>query len=570
MKSTFLSNLPNLSNLSKPQRTLVLRVLSASALTVAMVTPAFAADTATPAPITLTAPVGLQGVPALPFTGVKSADFTVSNNNMTTIDVTPNQGPEGTPVTISGKGLSANTALPLTWSTADGAWIVDVQPNSVNYMGSKYIKYNVDIATVTTDANGAFTYFTKIPRDFGGVHDIYAVQNGVAIAHGGFQMNTTLKISPTSGPIGTPITVTYTGMGPNLYTGGVSVLWDNNYAGEAQAIWTRGTSVFKIRAAGPVGTHYVALTAGIGVQYMNIKQSPVPWGKGSAVSFKVTKDAGAPKASIEYPQSVTPSVTQRTTLSNVGLDPNTQAVATLSQTSGVVESKVKLNVTGLTSTGPLQIVWATVVGNRVNCTGTCWVYNAVPMGTAAPTNGTINQEVTIPDNLGGWHVIQVKQGESIEAQASFYVKESIFNYLDKNGKVLSAGIAKADTANTPELRSGSGVPKSTFKAGEEFTIAMKGVGWTQLDNTMAVTYDNGYIGYGCGFNSNGYMVVHLRATGAPGTHIIDLHPVLYVFQPSFANTPYGALPVLSNADDLPGLALGYQSPAVHFAITIVK
>ena len=570
MKSTFLSNLPNLSNLSKPQRTLVLRVLSASALTVAMVTPAFAADTATPAPITLTAPVGLQGVPALPFTGVKSADFTVSNNNMTTIDVTPNQGPEGTPVTISGKGLSANTALPLTWSTADGAWIVDVQPNSVNYMGSKYIKYNVDIATVTTDANGAFTYFTKIPRDFGGVHDIYAVQNGVAIAHGGFQMNTTLKISPTSGPIGTPITVTYTGMGPNLYTGGVSVLWDNNYAGEAQAIWTRGTSVFKIRAAGPVGTHYVALTAGIGVQYMNIKQSPVPWGKGSAVSFKVTKDAGAPTASIEYPQSVAPSVTQRTTLSNVGLDPNTQAVATLSQTSGVVESKVKLNVTGLTSTGPLQIVWATVVGNRVNCTGTCWVYNAVPMGTATPTNGTINQEVTIPDNLGGWHVIQVKQGESIEAQASFYVKESIFNYLDKNGKVLSAGIAKADTANTPELRSGSGVPKSTFKAGEEFTIAMKGVGWTQLDNTMAVTYDNGYIGYGCGFNSNGYMVVHLRATGAPGTHIIDLHPVLYVFQPSFANTPYGALPVLSNADDLPGLALGYQSPAVHFAITIVK
>ena len=120
------------------------------------------------------------------------------------------------------------------------------------------------------------------------------------------------------------------------------------------------------------------------------------------------------------------------------------------------------------------------------------------------------------------------------------------------------------------MRDGSGVPKSTFKAGEEFTIAMKGVGWTQLDNTLAVTYDNNFIGYGCGFNSNGYMVVHLIATGAPGTHIIDLHPVLYVLQPSFANTPYGALPVLTNATDLPGLALGYQPPAVHFAITIKK
>lgn len=508
-------------------------------------------------------------MPALPFTGVKSATFTAPEK-MVTLDVTPNQGPEGTPITISGKGLPASTTFPLTWSTADGAWIVDVQPNTVNYMGTKYTKYNVDLATVTTDASGAFSYKTKIPRDFGGVHDIYAVKDGVALAHGGFQMSTTLTISPKSGPIGTPITVTYTGMGPNLYTGGVSVLWDNSYAGEAQALWTRGTAKFKIRAAGPVGTHYVALTAGIGVQYMNIKQSPVPWGKGSSAAFKVTKDSGAPAASIEFPAKIEPTVTQRTTLTQVGLDPNTTAVATLSQTSGPIDTKVKLHVTGLKTTGQHQIVWATVVGNRVNCTGTCWVYNGVPMGAATPSNGTIDQDLTIPDHLGGWHVIQVKQGDVIEAQVSFYVKESIFNYLDKNGKVLSAGIAKADPSSMPELRDGSGVPKSKFKVGEEFTVAMKGVGWTQLDNTLAVTYDNSYIGYGCGFNSNGYMVVHLIATGAPGTHIIDLHPVLYTNQPSFANTPYGMLPVLTNDRDIPGLALGYQPPAVHFAITVTK
>ncbi len=554
---------------SQHLRTNVLRVVIATALPIAMMTPAMGADTNPVTPIYLSAPQGLPGVPALPFTGTKSAAFTIPEK-MVTLAVTPQQGPEGTPITISGTGLPANATMPLTWSTADGAWVVDVQPNSVNYMGTKYTKYNVDMATITTDANGAFTYKTKIPRDFGAVHDIYLVQNGVAVAHGGYQMSTTLSISPKSGPIGTPITITYTGMGASLYIGGVSVLWDNNYAGEAQSLWTRGTAVFKIRAAGPVGTHYIAATAGIGVQYMNIKQSPVPWGKGSAVAFKVTKDAGAPKASIEYPPSVAPSTALRTTLSDVGVDPNTKAVATLSQTSGVVESKVNLNVTGLTTKGDHQIVWATVVGNRVNCTGTCWVYNAVPMGNATPVNGAFSQSVTIPDNLGGWHVIQVKQGDVIEAQIPFYVKESIFQYKDKNGKVLSNGIAKADTAQTPELRDGSGVPKTTFKAGEEFTIAMKGVGWTQLDNTMAVTYDNSYIGYGCGFNSNGYMVVHLIATGAPGTHIIDLHPVLYVFQPSFANTPYGALPVLSNNTDLPGLALGYQPPAVHFAITITK
>ena len=122
-------------------------------------------------PLFLTAPVGLQGVPALPFTRVKSASFTVPEK-MVTLDVIPNQGPEGTPITISGKDLPANATLPLTWSTADGAWIVDVQPNTVNYMGVKSIKYNVDMVTVTTMPVAPFTYKTKIPRDFGGVHDI--------------------------------------------------------------------------------------------------------------------------------------------------------------------------------------------------------------------------------------------------------------------------------------------------------------------------------------------------------------------------------------------------------------
>jgi len=556
-------------------RSFAIRAIMVSLLGASVIVPAYAADT-TSGPVTLFAPKGLPGVPALPFTGVKSATFTATDANMAALDVSPSQGPEGTPITISGKGLPANVTFPLTWSTADGGWVAEVLPNTVNYMGVKYVKYNVDMATVTTDATGAFSYKTTIPRDFGAVHDIYAVKDGVAIAHGGFQVNPTLSITPKSGPIGTEITVTYTGMGPNLYTGGSSVLWDNGASGAAQAIWTRGTTVFKMRASGAVGNHYIGMTAGIGVQYMNVKQSPVPYSKGSVALFKVTKDAGAPAAYIEYPAVVEPSISQRTTLSDVGLDPETKAVASLSATSGVVGTKVKLDVKGLTSTGPLSIVWSTVVGNRVNCPpgATCWVYNGVPLGTATPTSGAISQDVTIPDNLGGWHVIQVKKGELIEAQIPFYVKESIFNYVDKAGKVLSAGIALADsnpaTKNFPESRDGSGTPTRTFHVGDEFTIAMKGVGWTQLDNTMAVSYDNSYIGYGCGFNSNGYMVVHLTATGALGTHIIDLRPVMYVFQPSFANTPYGALPIMTNYNDIPGLALGYQPPSVHFAITIVK
>ena len=554
---------------------MAVRIALAAVLPIAIIAPAMAADATTP--VSLSAPVGLKGVPALPFTGVKAPAFSTSTQNLKNIEVLPQQGPEGTPITITGTGLTANSSIQLTWSTADGYWKVGIDPTTVNYMGVGYTKYNVNLTTVTTDATGSFTFKTKIPRDFGGVHDIYALESGAAVAHGGFQMRPSISITPTSGPVGTPITVEYMSMGPNLYTGGASVLWDNSYAGEAQGVWTRGYSKFTIRASGDVGKHFVAMNAGIGVQYMNTKQSPVPFSLGGKAAFLITKDAGAPKASIEYPETFQPTdPTQHTTQSTVGADANSKAVATLTSTNGVVGEKVKLNVTGLTTTGAHQIVWASVIGNRVNCTGTCWVYTAVNLGpnatplSATPTDGTLSSEITIPDHLGGWHVVQVKQGDLVEAQVAIYVKESIFNYVDKSGKVLSAGVAAADVSLAPELRDGSGVPKTTFKAGEEFTVAMKGVGWTQLDNTLAVTYDNNYIGYGCGFNSNGYMVVHLIATGKPGTHLIDLHPVLYTNQPSFANTPYGMLPVLTNKNDIPGLALGYQPPTVHFAITITK
>ena len=49
-----------------------------------------------------------------------------------------------------------------------------------------------------------------------------------------------------------------------------------------------------------------------------------------------------------------------------------------------------------------------------------------------------------------------------------------------------------------------------------------------------------------------------------------MYPLLYTLNPSYGNTPNGMLPMLTYADDLPGLALGYRLPAIRLAITIVK
>ena len=550
----------------KVTKKVALRITAAALLPISLMSPAGAADSLD---VVLYAPSDMKGVPALPFTG-EIIKVTDPISGVGPLTVSKSQGKIGDLLTISGKDLKANTEITLTWSTAKGAWKAQLLPNSVNYTGYQWDKFTVVMAKVKTDANGAFSFATTIPEDFGGPHDIYATIDGVAIGKTGLQVTPSISMTPDRGPVGTPITITYKGMGPNLYTAGISVLWDNNFAGEAQSIWTRGTSTFQIYAAGKIGKHLVCGMDGIGVQYMNINQSPVPYAGGDCLNFTTTRDNGPAPATITYPQDVTPTTTQRT-LMNEQIDPASKAIMTTSKSFGVVGDKVDVAVSGLTPNTEFAITWANVVGSRVNCTtGTCWIYSGEKLGSVtSDAKGNVSTVVEIPDHLGGFHALQIKKGDLAQAQQSIFVKQSIFANTDATGKSI-LGLAKAFTSKAPEARNSSGTPTLKFKAGDEITIAMKGVGWTQLDNTMAVTYDNNYVGYGCGFNSDGYMVIHLRATGAPGTHIIDLHPIMYTNQPSFANTQYGMLPILSYNTDFLGLALGYKQPAVHFEFSIVR
>lgn len=526
----------------------------------------------------LKAPKEIPGVPALPFTGLKSATFTIPTNAAGTLAIAPQTALVGGDLTISGKSLPANTPVKLVWGTTETAsWAVEITPATVNYLGVKYTTtpFFVDITTITTDAQGSFTFKTKTPSDFGGTHDVYAVIDGAATAKGGLQIGRTFSMSPKSGPVGTPFTVTYTGLGPKLYGSGGALLYDNKYVGQLQGRWTRGTASAVVTASGAVGKHYVSANAAISFSYLNILQSPDPFGTPGTSVFTITKDNGAFKPVLTYPKLMTATTDQRP---GIGISSSTvvaasKAVATLSSDRGVVDSKTTLKVTGLSTSGTHNIVWSTVVGNRFNCTsGTCWIYSPIPLASAEVVNGTLEKELTIPNHLGGWHSIQVMSGDKVEAQISFYVKQSIVEFKDSKGKIISYGTATWDDSGSAAAlaKGGSGVGKTTFKEGEEFSLSIRGVGWTQMDNTLAVSYDNAHIGYGCGFNSNGYVVFRLRATGGPGTHIINLRPLLYTQQPSFPNTQFGMVPFLTWGSDFPGLALGYQIPMYTFAITITK
>ena len=95
------------------------------------------------------------------------------------------------------------------------------------------------------------------------------------------------------------------------------------------------------------------------------------------------------------------------------------------------------------------------------------------------------------------------------------------------------------------------------------TIRLKGVGWTDVDNIYVLTYDNAYMGYACGFNSQGDVVVNFTAAGAPGVHLIDFYPGIYQGQPDFSQQLY-RLPQLTYAEDHPGNKI----PALRFAFEV--
>lgn len=509
--------------------------LSALAAAAALALPGVVA--ATPSPVQ--APQ-IPGLAALPGPVVDPGQPAAT---MQTLKVSPEVGLPGVPTTYTATGLPPGKTVTLTWSTATVDWMLDPRPESVDYLGRKVNKLAVAIASGTTDPSGSVSFKVRAPQDFGGIHDVYAVVDGKQVAKGGFLVARSASISPKSGPIGTPITVTYSGLGSSLYEGGGSLLYDNKYVGAIMANWTRGVAKFTIRATGSPGKHTLEVADAITFKYLNIQQSPIPWGTGFKFDFTVTKDNGRPKPQLDWPASVTPTVASKTTLDAAGLSATATAQATLGETSGQVLKQVSLSATGLVPNQPVSMGWATVVGNRVNCTGTCWSFVTVPLGNGtAAADGTLKSTIRIPDGLGGWHVVQLSQNGEVKAQVPFYVKRSIV---------------------------GNGVSSLTLKRGQRFTIHLKGLGWTQLDNTIAVDYDNSYVGYGCGFNSNGDVVMNMVATGAKGTHLIDMYPLLYTQQPSYANTPYGMVPVLNWAKDAPGLALGYQLPAIRLAITIV-
>jgi hypothetical protein len=303
------------------------------------------------------------------------------------------------------------------------------------------------------------------------------------------------------------------------------VNWDNRAVGWVSAVNTRGTAVARFRATGPVGAHLIKLYSGyMGQSYLNYEQAPTAYLPRPQFAFHTIPGGSVPPAYADpyQPQPVPSSESQ------IG------AWLEVSPPQGPVLTQATLRATGLPASTAASLVWETWVGSRVTLSG--FAPKETHLAELNVTaDGRLEVPVTIPDDLGGLHALVLKAQDTVLARTYFVVETSIVSIAPTSGPV-----------------------------GTPVTIQLKGVGWTEYDNIYVATYDNAYMGYACGFNSQGGVTITFTATGEPGMHLIDLYPGLYQ-GPAEGQQLY-RLPQLTYADDHPGNTI----PALRFAFEITK
>ena len=429
----------------------------------------------------------------------------------------------GTEDIAKATGLPTGKTVDLTWGTVTGGWVVE---DYYRFRGKKYEESTISLGKFTIDANGALDARFAIPEDYGGVHEIVALIDGKPVAQNGIEVTQSFELSPASGPVGTPIELKVKGLGWRTMESTWVVNWDNNLVGFVSAAGTKGSAVARFRAAGPSGDHVVRILTGYqGQGYLNYEQSPVAHLPRPQFTFRTTP--GAPPSLTAFAE---PYQRQPVPKTEVHID---GATLTLDRTQGPVGSRVMLRGDGFPSNASLQLAWQTYVGSRVSGNGfepQEQEFGSVKVGS----DGRIESPLTVPDDLGGLHGLALRDGDKTLGRAFFVIETSIVSISATSGPV-----------------------------GTPVTIHLKGVGWTEYDNIYVATYDNAYMGYACGFNSQGDVVINFHATGSPGVHIIDLYPGIYQGPPTETQLLYRQ-PQLTYADDHPGNKI----PALRFTFEV--
>ncbi|MBE3583941.1 MAG: hypothetical protein IMX01_07510 [Limnochordaceae bacterium] len=438
------------------------------------------------------------------------------------LDLEPTQAVVGQMVQVTGSGFAPGTTVQLLWETYDGHWELSRNAQG-EYTGTSLgPRFTPSVRPlgeeVVADATGRFATRFAVPEDYGGVHNILAVPAAKAqaaltqaglpgeavITQAGLRVLPSVTYAPTTGPVGTLITITIKGLNsPHEVEGWYQLLYDNKLTGSISGVTTRGTAMVTIPATGDVGMHYIDIQNGpFGSPYRALESSPYAYMPVFRLSFRITP--GEPV--------LPPPPSQQVPAPRRGVEPAGQGPAIwFDPQEGAVGTPATLYGKGFAPGAKVSLEIYGQYGSRVTPEGFRPVSQPL-LTVTADREGRIEQSLSLPDTHGGYHRVGAwVEGKEL-ATTGLTIDRTPFSF----GPAGSTGDQETGTGAYPRVSQGT-----------LLDLHLKGVGWTETENIFAIVYDNSFVGYSCGFSTFGDVVTYLTATGGPGWHFIDLYPSFY-------------------------------------------
>ena len=410
-----------------------------------------------------------------------------------TLAASPSTAIVGELVEISGTGFEPGAELDLVWMSYDLAWDLGEVDGEYDgtFRGLEKTPREELLTSVAADADGNFTTSLTVPEDFGGVHNILVRDDGTNLNQAGVEVRADLQISPQEGVLGSDITITVTGLNVGHPMVWYQLSYDHHITGFLSAVYNRGTAETVIPATGRPGPHLIRIEdSPFGQPYLALDTSPYAFLEVPSQTFTILE--GEPQLPEPVANQVLPSLPDMEPMGvgpSLWADPWTAAVGVEANLEGVnfePGSTLRLELSGM-------------VGSRVTESGFTPVsheFAEVEVGA----DGSFTLPYTFPDTHGGFHSIKVFNGSDTSELTRARIRVLPIAY----------------ELETQEVR-----------YGDVLNLHFKGIGWTQTENIFGVVVDNTYIGYACGFSTNGDVQFPLEVSWEPGWHFIDIYPSFY-------------------------------------------
>jgi hypothetical protein len=545
---------------------------------------------------------------------------TTASTATSTVTVSPTSGIVGTKIGVSGQGFPPNTSLVLNWGTDNVSWVLGGNPTEVT--GIKAVSWQEKLASVQTNSSGSFFVTVNVPTDDGGKHviQVYSANDTAFQGLAVFTLEPSFSTSVSSGPAGTPIVVAAHGLGDGVYSTNYHIMWDNKYFGYMTAATTRGEANFTLYAVGEMGVHYIDIYQGSpGPGYLNPDQNPSPgnWYPPYLpyqTTFTITSEpftSSGGDVSSNYSSIILPILFVGLVIAAFTLTPlvafrndkNKRSVLS----RGVGKLVIIIVVAGLLIAGSaILLIYAnqSTGGSNSSKTVANYVPQVVvvrPQITVPTSNATSGPRISVNPNLATVGTIVNVTGSGFAPNSPLPVSWSTFlktgtystnltGYSSVVGPLRNvtsnaAGSFSFDmkvpvdlegdhfisVANqTPNsyatlyIERNATITPSEGPEGTPIIIQLVGTGWDWNTNIVAIDYDNAFVGYACGFNSEGNITVTIPAAGSPGIHTVDLYPSIYLGPPPPSAIPVYRYPLVTPYDH------PEKVPSFHFSFLITS